>query len=241
VTTPNAKCEKCRELYKSVRIASETEDLLRSKPTARHKLDKAIAGADKGTRLKAIREWMMSERKSQPNQTPIADKTANRAARRLAITLTIDLGASKLTGVDATPVGTARNETIQQSAAICQPGACPTNDGDEDEETTQATCQTCGHLQHGKTPQTRYTCPCCSDTLRSDEVEERPCTTCRWVWLLQHNSHHSTADHEGERNLATEKRSGDGSPEEGGGKTTRRNTTSISHQRGSHKPAARGG
>jgi hypothetical protein len=105
-----------------------------------------------------------------------------------ATTLTIDLGGSKLTGVDATVIGAARNETIQQSAAVCQTGECHANDVDEDDETNQTTCRTCGHLQNENTPRPRNTCPCCSTTLRRDEVEERPCTTCRWIWLLQHNT-----------------------------------------------------
>jgi hypothetical protein len=150
VTSKNAKCEKCRAFHNSIDLATEIEETLRTNPASRHKLNKKLAEVDKASRLKTIQEWARNEDKIQGNQKQATDETVNRAARRVATTLTIDVRGSRIAGADATPDEANRNETIQQSADTCQQGTCQ-EDNDDSDENNDEICHACGHLQQGNT------------------------------------------------------------------------------------------
>jgi hypothetical protein len=154
-----------------VALVTTIEEKLLQEPKARERLSKRLKEIKKSGTVKTMREGTNKEGKNQEVRKEAKETTQNKAMRRIASTLTIEV-AGTIVGLDGTPGDEARNSNILRSKAVCAGRCNETTTKEEEEENqeetldeTQDTCKTCGHLTKLANQETEDSCICCDETL----------------------------------------------------------------------------
>jgi len=195
VVSANANCETCRVFHNATRRAELIEDILLDDSRERNDLAAKMAETHKGECMDTLRTWAC--RKADDDrlwpkipQKDISNNTSQtkyqtRALRMIAKTLTIPL-PGRVMDIDPTP----DEKALKQDRADCATCRCrrrqPSQDG-EDDEIPDELCYQCGYLKRLKAPPPGK-CICCGKRKLRDDIQQRPCTICRWVWRLWHRS-----------------------------------------------------
>ena len=222
VASTSAKCNTCANFNRSVNLAQEFEcDLLLDEEMQRELATKIENSKTKMQRLGLIHDFAQKNCSASashgggPLWVKLTSKqlhaksgsvtTQTHAVRRIAKTLTIDLGGKGMTGVDGTPSPNELLKMFHNSRMICS-RQCPStfNIGDDldledsnnelDRETAQLClfqkrfCFYCGGLKQQVGPALEQHCITCGLKLFRSNTPNHPCTACCWLRALFINS-----------------------------------------------------